>query len=110
MVLTGSQNIFLSNCTFEAIIYGTNTVFKNFVAINNANNIIIQDSSIITLDKTGSNTISHCATHGSKNILFTNIIFNAENLDHFCIGDATFINCYNENENSTFNDVLNKYK
>lgn len=93
-VFTGCRNVLLSNCTFRAELYGTNTTFKNLVAINGADDVTVIDSSIITRDITGMNKASHCATHGSKDsILFTNVTFNATTLDSFCVGPAQFKNC-----------------
>ena len=98
-VFTGGRNILVSNCVFKAELFGTNTTFKNFVAINNADNITVMASRIITLDMTGKNYPSHCATHNSKDtILFTNVTFSATALHQFCVGPGHFRNCRAERE------------
>jgi hypothetical protein len=98
-VFTGCRNTVISNCIFKAELYGTNTTFKNFVAINGAEDITVIDSSIITRDMTGMNKACHSATHGSKDsILFTNVTFNATTLETFCVGPAHFRNCRAERE------------
>jgi len=92
-VFTGGKNIKISNCVFEIELNGTNSVCKNVVAVNNATNMIICDSEIITLDNTGSNKISHFASHDAAPLEIKNVTLHGKNLENLCIGKIRQINC-----------------
>jgi hypothetical protein len=97
-VFTGCKNLRVSNCIFQAELYGTNAVFKNFTAVNGATNVVVVDSAIITLDMTGSNTAHHVAAHDAAAPLFANTAFLARRLEGFALGTVNAVNCSAEKE------------
>ncbi len=92
-VFTASRNVLISNCVFQAEFYGTNTVSKNFVAVVNATNLTMRGGAIITLDITGSNNVSHCATHNAEPTRFENVTFIGHNVRFLSIGAVRLTNC-----------------
>ncbi len=92
-VFTGGKNIQISNCVFEIKLNGTNSICKNVVAVNNATNVIICNSEIITLDNSANNKVSHFASHDAAPLEIRNVILRGKNLENLCIGKIRQTNC-----------------
>jgi len=92
-VFTGGKNINISNCVFEIELNGTNSVCKNFVAVNNATNVVICSSEIITRDKTGNNQVYHFASHDAAPLEIKNVTLRGKNLENLCIGKIRQTDC-----------------
>jgi len=85
-VFTGGKNIKISNCVFEIELNGTNSICKNVVAVNNATNVVISNSEIITRDNSNSNKVSHFASHDAVPLEIRNVTLRGKNLKNVCIG------------------------
>jgi len=70
LVVTGSRDVLISNCVLWADIYSTNATFKHVVAVNNATNVRVQDSVIVTRDAGAGNVAWHAASHDAGPLIF----------------------------------------
>ena len=106
VVFTGCRGVLVSNCIFQAEVYGTNTTCKNFIAVNGATNIVVRHCAIITLDMNGSNSVTHLASHDAAPVEFHESVFVAASLQAFALGPARFYSCTAEPETSVGADPL----
>ena len=92
--LNSCQNVLVENSTIQSEVYGSNNIEKTFVATINASNVVIYNSTIISVDLTGSNKIFHTATHNAQPTTFQNCKFIATNNKvRYTVGKAIFSDC-----------------